>query len=145
MPVRPSEIVEAMLGDEDPNERAYAQLKDLHGQRQRLQSERMFRASWAMTLHRLGYKESDLASLDIRSESSGCRYVVGLVLKKGDYKGKIDRAAKMRKELTSTVGAPTPRTPARGFGGTTPTAYYVPVIPPLYIPEHLGDDFNPRQ
>lgn len=145
------QLVESLLeADEvaqaDPMERAYARLQKLYTRRGELQGEQAFHATWSIALHRLGVAEDNIKSLDIDGGK-----LVGLWLKQGDYGAKIARKEKAKAARDAYMAADHDDEPndeqsrvGRWWGQSgnkapgvpqETSAYYVPVNPPIWVPE----------
>lgn len=144
MAVNAKHLVESLLEDEelspvdgsdDPKERAYRRLHRLYTRRGELQSEQKWSADFHITLHRLGVDEDNIKSLDIRDSK-----LVGFWLKQGDYGAKIARKEKSKAARDQFMAAANnmDADEARQKAPKVPqevSAYYVPVSPPLWVPE----------
>jgi hypothetical protein len=138
--VKAKQLVESLLDGEEPepqdkHERAYARLQKLYTRRGELQSEQMFHATWAILLRRLKVDEDNIKSLDIDQGKLN-----GIYLKQGDYGAKIARKDAAREQANQEnpergvnrhTGIQNPRQQA---GPKEVSAFYVPVVPPLFIP-----------
>lgn len=138
--MKAQQLVESLLeadevADADPREKAYARLQKLYTRRGELQSEQKWHADWNITLHRLGVDEDNIKSLDVQDGK-----LHGLWLKQGDYGAKIARKEKAKATRDQFMASANnmdvddaqrkaPKIPQEV------SAYYVPVNPPLWIPE----------